>query len=60
MYSAARPVETQAKSALRKVLDTFYHGSVSGAVAALLTDQLSRDEILELENLIEAAKEEKK
>ena len=60
IYSATRPAASQARSALRRVLDVFFQGSVSGAVSALLTDadSLSPEEIKEIEALIEAAKED--
>src|SRR5579871_3138572 len=35
VYSACAPRQTAAKGALRSVLETFFHGSVSDVVAAL-------------------------
>lgn len=57
------PTEAQsaaATTALGRVIDTFFKGSVSQTVAALLDsrDRLGDDEIAELEHLIAQAKKE--
>ncbi|MBN9503156.1 MAG: hypothetical protein BGO01_17420 [Armatimonadetes bacterium 55-13] len=60
VYQAAHAPDREGKSALGKVVDTFFKGSVSQTVAALLDDQdqLNPDEIAELERLIAKAKQE--
>ena len=61
VYFAAYPREKAAKSALGTVLDTFYQGSVSSVVAALLDekkDRLSDEELDDLQAMIQKAKEE--
>ncbi len=61
IYSPTRPVQQVAKGALQHVIDTFYQGSVSSVVTALLSSadlRLTHDELSELQKLIEEAKEE--
>lgn len=56
------PTEPRAKasrSALRRVVDTFFEGSLSGAVAALVDERggkLSAEELERIETIIAAAK----
>ena len=60
VYLAMQPQQRAAKSALRRVLDTFFGGSVEKAVATLLSDsdsRLSEEELDRLAELIEQAKE---
>ncbi len=61
VYAPVHPREEAAGSALSRVVKTFFRGSVSQTVAALLTQseaQLQPEEIAELEALIARAKEE--
>jgi BlaI family transcriptional regulator, penicillinase repressor len=55
VYSPARPREAEGKSAMKRVLDTFFAGSVKDAVAGLLDERekLSPDEADALRKLIE-------
>ena len=61
IYSPAMPKEKAGATAFRNLLDTFFTGSASRAVSALLGDRqsLSDEEIDELEALIKRAKEER-
>jgi BlaI family transcriptional regulator, penicillinase repressor len=59
VYRAVRSREHVGKSSLRRVLDTFFEGSLERAVAAHLTDpatELSADEIKRLARLINQAR----
>jgi predicted transcriptional regulator len=59
VYSPAIPREAARKSALQRILRTFFDGSAQQAVAALLdpkTFRLSTEELDELSELIEKAK----
>jgi BlaI family penicillinase repressor len=61
VYRATQPRTRAARSALGRVLDVFYSGSLEKAVAAHLADpasakSLSRDELQRLGDLIEQAK----
>lgn len=59
VYSPAIPREAARKSALQRILRTFFDGSAQQAVAALLdpkTFHLSAEELDELSELIEKAK----
>lgn len=60
VYRPTQPKDEEGKSALGKVMDTFFRGSVSQTVAALLDEKerLSPSEFEELEKLIAKAKEE--
>jgi len=60
VYSATTSPEKVSRSALRRVLSTFFAGSVSQAVATLLdiSGKLPEAEIERLSRLIEQAKEE--
>lgn len=61
VYLPTRPRSQAAKSALRRLLDTFFEGSTSQAVAALLESPDTRPEPAELERLaamIEKARRE--
>ncbi len=63
VYLPVRPMKSAAKLALSKVVQTFFKGSVSDVVVALLSDseaQLSSEEVLRLQSLIEQAREEQK
>jgi predicted transcriptional regulator len=59
IYAPTRPRGTAARSALRRVLKTFFDNSASKAVAALLDAvdaDLSHDELAELSALIDQAR----
>jgi predicted transcriptional regulator len=61
IYAPIRPREQAAQSALRKVLQTFFGGSLEQAVAAHLADdqsQIDEDELKRLAKLIRQAKQE--
>ena len=61
VYLPTVPREKAKQSALNHVLTTFFEGSVSSAVAALLDmerDELADDELQRLAHLIEEAKRE--
>ena len=61
VYRPAMPKEKAGLAALDKLLDTFFRGSATGAVSALLDDRqkVSDAEIAELESLIRKAKEDR-
>lgn len=59
VYTPKRRRETAARSALRRVLDIFFGGSITSAVSVHLADprkRLSDEEIRELEQLIKREK----
>ena len=59
VYSPTRSPRREGRSALRRVLDTFYQGSIESAVAAHLADARSApspDELARIEELIRAAR----
>jgi BlaI family penicillinase repressor len=59
VYRPSRPRGLAGKSALRRVLDTFFEGSMEHALAAHLTDataELSADELKRLAALINKAR----
>jgi predicted transcriptional regulator len=61
LYAPTRRRSQAGRSALRRVLDTFYEGSLEKAVAALLSASeanLTSDELSRLGRLIEQAREE--
>jgi predicted transcriptional regulator len=61
LYAPTRPRQQAAKSALRRVLETFFGGSLEQAVAAHLADdesKVSDDELKRLASLIREAKRE--
>jgi predicted transcriptional regulator len=61
IYAPTRPRAQVGRSALRRVLDTFYEGSLEKAVAALLNGseiRLSPDELARLGKLIQQARKE--
>jgi predicted transcriptional regulator len=62
IYRPSRPKESEGKSALGKVVDTFFKGSVSQTVAALLDENetIDPDELAELEQLIAQARREQR
>jgi len=63
VYMPVRPMQSAAKQALSRVVQTFFKGSVSEVVAALLSEdgtQLSEAEVGRLQKLIEQAREEGK
>jgi predicted transcriptional regulator len=60
IYKPVRPRGSAARSALAKVVQTFYRGSVGSVLVALLSDastKLSDDEIARLQALIDEARE---
>jgi predicted transcriptional regulator len=61
VYLPTRPRQRAGKDALRRLLQTFYGGSVTDTVAALLDishDDLTPDEMERLAELIEQARRE--
>lgn len=61
VYLPAKPRQAAAQSALKGVVETFFKGSVSEVVAALLSEgdqKLSDEEAERLRSLIEKAREE--
>ncbi|MGH9361428.1 MAG: BlaI/MecI/CopY family transcriptional regulator [Thermoanaerobaculia bacterium] len=61
VYRPTRSRQTAARSALRRLLETYFDGSTGQAVAALLdaaTDELSPAELDRLQAMIEAARTE--
>lgn len=61
VYEPSVPRSVASRSAAEHLLETFFEGSVSKAVAALLNvsrDRLSEDDVEELSNLIEEAAQE--
>jgi predicted transcriptional regulator len=61
IYSPTRPRAKAGRSALVRVLETFYEGSLEKAVAALLQGsdtRLSADELARLSHLIDQARHE--
>lgn len=59
IYAPTRPRQQEARSALRRVLDTFFAGSLEQAVAAHLADDhsgISDGELKRLASLIRQAK----
>lgn len=62
IYVPTQSRERAAKSALRRLMDTFFAGSAERAVAALLEasdTQLSAEELSRLEELVKRARKEK-
>ena len=60
VFMPTRPRQTAAKSALKRVVDTFFGGSVEQAVSTLLTESdgaISDDEFEKLAQLVEEARE---
>lgn len=60
VYSPVTPRDTASLSALRHLVNTFFEGSTSAAMAALLdasTDQLSEAELERLAGLIDDARQ---
>lgn len=58
IYSPVQPVEEAGRSALSKLVQTFFGGSVRGAVSALLdTEDVDEQTLEELAALVERAKE---
>lgn len=63
LYKATQSRESASRSALRKLLDVFFAGSASGAVAAILDVQgenLSAEELARIEVLVQQARIEGK
>ena len=61
VYAPTRPRDSAGKSALRRVLETFFDNSAEQAITALLdlpTAELSREKLDRLSGLIEKAKKE--
>lgn len=60
IYRPTQPRSAAGRSALGRVLDVFFNGSIEQAVAAHLSDpktnQLSADELRRLSNVIESAR----
>jgi BlaI family penicillinase repressor len=59
IYLPTEPRAQASRSALRRVVDTFFDGSLAGAVAALVDERgkkLSPDELERIEAIIAAAK----
>ncbi len=63
IYSPAKAKKAAAKTALNRVLDTFYQGSVRDVVATLLDEEknrLSDEDLDQLQKMIDKAREEGK
>ena len=63
LYKATQSRESASRSALRKLLDVFFAGSASDAVAAILDvqgEQLSSEELARIESLVQQARAEGK
>jgi predicted transcriptional regulator len=63
VYRARRPRENAGKSALQRVLDVFFGGSLEQAVASHLSESahnLSDEELKQLASLIHQARKAKK
>lgn len=61
LYSAVRPRTRAARSALNRLLDTFYNGSVEEAVSGMLNlkdQKLSADELDRIAQLVAQAKKQ--
>jgi predicted transcriptional regulator len=61
VYRSTEAKDTVSRSALRHMIKTFFGGSASDAVAAILdvsSEKLSKDEFSRIERLIEAARKE--
>ena len=60
-YSAVTDKESAAQSAISKVLDVFFNGSISNAVAARFTgsDEIKAEELERLQQLINEARSQK-
>jgi BlaI family transcriptional regulator, penicillinase repressor len=61
IYSPAKAKKAAAKTALNRVLDTFYQGSVRDVVATLLDEEknrLSDEDLDQLQEMIDKAREE--
>ena len=59
VFSPTEARETASRSALQRVLETFFAGSLSNAVAALVDTEagkLSADELKRLETIVKSAK----
>ncbi len=59
VYTACMTQETAQKTAMNRLINTFFAGSTSAAVNALLgmqSDSISPEELSELSNIIEKAK----
>lgn len=60
LYTPTQPRAQASKSALRRLVDTFFDGSVAKAAAALVDSadgKLSADELAELESLLRKARQ---
>jgi predicted transcriptional regulator len=60
VYAPTVPLEKASKSALNRVLNTFFEGSLANAVAALVDakeGKLSEEELQRLESIIQQAKQ---
>lgn len=63
VYRPKQKKESAASSAMERLVDTFFQGSVAGAVSSLLGDsehRLSAEELDRIGEMIEKAKQEKK
>ena len=60
VYRPVASARTARRKALRRVIDTFFEGSTSRALASLLDDgvQLSTEDVDDIERLIERARKE--
>ena len=59
MFKPTRPRKREGRSALRRVIDTFFEGSLENAVAEHLADRktkLTKDELVRLAKLIQGAR----
>ena len=61
VYLPVHPRQAAARTALKGVMETFFKGSVSDVVAALLNEEggkLTSEELVRLQEMIDKAKEE--
>jgi len=61
VFTPVRPKKSAAREALERVLHTFYRGSVSDVIVALMSDsktKLTEEEVARLEALIREAQDE--
>ena len=60
VYSPAKPMENTRKAALRRVVDTFFEGSISKAFTSLVSDQEANLNDEEWTEILELAQRHKK
>jgi predicted transcriptional regulator len=61
LYRAKQSHDRASKSALRHLLETFFNGSATDAVAAILdVEKVGEDELLRIESIVQQARKEGK